>query len=64
MTVEGPDGYRYLVRRDGSLVMDGDGHPRPIKLDELTPESARIVRDLLRARTPREDDDHGADGGT
>ena len=62
MTAEGPDGYRYLVRRDGSLVMEGDGYPRPIKLDELTPESARVVRELLLAQAPPEQDDRPAEG--
>ena len=37
MTLEGPDGRRYLVRKDGSLVMKGDGHGRPVTMDELDP---------------------------
>ena len=49
MTLEGPDGMRHLVWNDGSLVMDGDEHARPIRLDELTPESAQIVRALIEA---------------
>lgn len=43
--MEGPDGKRYLVRRDGSLVTDGT-----VRLDELTPESRRIVEALVAAR--------------
>jgi len=45
MTAEGPDGYRYLVRRDGALVREG-----PVILDELDPASARIVRALIEAK--------------
>ncbi len=43
MTKEGSDGKRYLVRRDGSLVTEGT-----VRLDELTPDSRRIV-EALRA---------------
>ena len=45
VTLEGPDGKRYLVRSDGSLVTEG-----PVRLDELTPESRRIVEALRAAR--------------
>lgn len=51
MTLEGPAGKRYLVRRDGSLVLPGDG---PIRLEELDPASARIVRALIAAREAAE----------
>ena len=44
MTAEGPDGYRYLVRRDGTLIREG-----PVILAELDPASARIVRALIEA---------------
>jgi len=44
MTLEGPDGKRYLVRRDGTLVTGG-----PIRLNDLTPESRRIVQALIDA---------------
>lgn len=50
MTLEGPDGKRYLVRKDGSLVRDGDGYPRPVRIDELDPASARIVRAMIDAK--------------
>lgn len=30
MTLEGPNGQRYLVRKDCSFVMDGDGYARPL----------------------------------
>jgi len=45
MTIEGSDGKRYLVRSDGSLVAEGT-----VRLDELTPESRRIVEALRAAR--------------
>ena len=56
MTLEGPDGKRYLVRSDGSLVTEG-----PVRLDELTPESRRIVEALRAARawTDRTTKAHG-----
>jgi hypothetical protein len=44
--LEGPDGHRYLVRRDGSLVTEGG----TLRLEELTPESGAIVRALIDAR--------------
>lgn len=44
MTMEGPDGKRYLVRNDGSLVTEGT-----VRLDELTPGSRRIVEALRAA---------------
>ena len=44
MTMEGSDGKRYLVRSDGSLVKEGT-----VRLDELTPESRRIVETLRAA---------------
>jgi protein involved in polysaccharide export with SLBB domain len=47
MTLEGPDGKRYLVHRDGSLVLPGNG---PVRLADLTPESRAIVEALLRGR--------------
>ena len=49
MTIEGSDGKRYLVRRDGSLVTEGT-----VRLDELTPESRRIVEALRAARASKE----------
>ena len=54
MRPEGHDPRRHLVRRDGSLVAEDDGYPRPVKLSELTPTSARIIRDLLRAQSSTE----------
>lgn len=54
MTLEGPDGYRYLVRRDGSLVTEGG----VVRLDDLTRESAAIVRALIDAR--KDDDGRAA----
>ena len=56
VTSEGPDGKRYLVRSDGSLVTEG-----PVRLDELTPESRRIVEALRAARawTDRTTKAHG-----
>jgi hypothetical protein len=43
--MEGSDGKRYLVRSDGSLVTEGT-----VRLDELTPDSRRIVEALRAAR--------------
>jgi hypothetical protein len=47
MTLEGPDGKRYLVYRDGSLVLPGNG---PVRMADLAPESRAIVEAILRGR--------------
>ncbi len=46
MTIEGSDGMRYLVRRDGTPVLPGE----PLRMDELDPASARIVQALIDAK--------------
>ena len=50
MTLEGPDGRRYLVRKDGSLVMKGDGHGRPVTMGGWTRRAQQIVKALLAAK--------------
>jgi hypothetical protein len=60
-TLEGLERMRYLVYRDGSMVLPGDG---PVRLDDLDPASRRIVDALLAAgahaeeapKLPAEDD--------
>jgi hypothetical protein len=47
MTLEGPDGRRYLVYRDGTLVRPEDA---PARMEDLTPESRRIIEALLAAK--------------
>jgi hypothetical protein len=49
VTIEGPDGHRYLVYRDGTPVL-----PLPegevLNIKDLDPASADIVRALIAAR--------------
>jgi protein involved in polysaccharide export with SLBB domain len=47
MTLEGPDGKRYLVYRDGSLALPGNG---PVRMADLTPGSRAIIAAILRGR--------------
>jgi hypothetical protein len=47
MTLEGPDGKRYLAYRDGSLVLPGNG---PVRMADLAPESRVIIEAILRGR--------------
>ena len=47
MTLEGPDGHRYLVYRDGSLVLPENG---PVRMADLDPASRRMVEALLAAK--------------
>jgi hypothetical protein len=49
MTVERSDGSRVLVYRDGSPVIENDGRPRTVRLDDLDPASQRIVQALIAA---------------
>jgi|BarGraNGADG00212_2_1021979.scaffolds.fasta_scaffold77511_1 hypothetical protein len=59
MTLEGPDGNRYLVYRDGSLVLPENG---PARMADLDPASRRIVEALLAARdSARSADARGQD---
>jgi hypothetical protein len=62
MTVEGPDGMRCLVYRDGSMVLPGSG---PVRLDDLDPASRRIVGALLDldARADDAQNEPPKDGG-
>jgi hypothetical protein len=46
VTIEGSDGRRYLVYRDGTPVVTAG---KPIRLDDLDPASRRIVEALLAA---------------
>jgi hypothetical protein len=52
MTLEGPGGKRYLVYRDGSLVLPENG---PARMADLDPASRRIVEALLAERAARSD---------
>ena len=47
MTLVGPDGMRYLVYRDGSLVLPGNGS---VRMADLTPGSRAIIEAILRGR--------------
>jgi hypothetical protein len=59
MTLEGPDGNRYLVYRDRSLVLPENG---PVRMADLDPASRRIVEALLAAQeSARTGDARGPD---
>lgn len=58
MTIEGQDGYRYLVDRQGRPIMGPscsvDHRSEAIPIDSMDPASRRIVRSLLElALAPR-----------